>query len=199
MITTVLLSPRGLILLEPVILERVLRLCLMVQMTIAVLQTKDSSRCYLYGLEFGNQIIFDYGIKHLEITLGTFDENRAYSSQINRGMYALSYAIQIVPEIDKLDYAFQKAFGLDFLNMKTPHGVTPGEVYKELLLFANEPQRMLYYFYNNGYGGDRRAGDFEETIARIVAQKAKPSAVWGAFTLEDYYLREAKWLFHIIQ
>lgn len=146
----------------------------------------------LYGLEFGNQIIFDYGIRHLEITLGTFDENRAYSSQINRGMYALSYASQIVPEIDKLDYAFQKAFGLDFLNMKTPHGATPGEVYKELLLFANEPQRMLYYFYNNGYGGDRRAGDFEETIARIVARKAKPSAVWGAFTLEDYYLRGGK-------
>ena len=49
-------------------------------------------------------------------------------------------------ELDKLDYAFEKAFNIDFSEMRTPHGTTPAEVYRELLVFANEPQNLSYCF-----------------------------------------------------
>ena len=45
----------------------------------------------LYGLEFGNQIIFDYGIRNLEVTLATFVKQKAYTAQMHRGMMALGY------------------------------------------------------------------------------------------------------------
>ena len=142
----------------------------------------------LYGLEFENQTVFDFGIRHLEITLATFDKNKAYTAQIYRGMLALGYARQIIAELDKLDYALEKAFGLDFVNMKTPHGVTPGEVYKELLTFAQEPERLSYYFKNNGYGADERGGDFKAIIKDIKQGKLSPQALWEAFNLEEYYV-----------
>ncbi len=141
----------------------------------------------LYGLDFGNQIVFDYGIRQLEITLATFDENKAYTAQIYRGMLALGYARQIIAELDKLDYAFEKAFGLDFVNMKTPHGVTPGEVYQEMLVFATEPERLLYYFKNNGYGADERGGDFKATVQKIKEGVYNYRAVWEAFNEREYY------------
>jgi len=146
----------------------------------------------LYGLEFNNQIVFDYGIRHLEIALATFDEQKAYTAQMHRGMMALGYARQINAELDKLDYAFEKAFQLDFSEMATPHGVTPAEVYKELLIFAKEPQRLDYYYFKNGYGGDRRGGDFENSQRQLKEGKVSPEVFWEAFNLEDYYLLGGK-------
>lgn len=146
----------------------------------------------LYGLEFGNQTVFDYGIRQLEITLATFDEQKAYSSQIHRGHMALGYARQIIAELDKLDYAFKKAFDIDFSEMLTPHGVTPSEVYKELLVFANEPQKLAYYYFNNGYGGDVRGGDFNANQKLLQAGKIGPEVFWEAFNLEEYFLLGGK-------
>ena len=146
----------------------------------------------LYGLEFGNQVVFDYGIRNLEITLATFDERKAYSAQIHRGMMALGYARQIISELDKLDYAFEKAFNIDFSEMRTPHGTTPAEVYRELLVFANEPQNLSYYFFKNGYGGDRRRGDFKASQKQLKAGKINPEVFWGAFNLEQYFLLGGK-------
>lgn len=146
----------------------------------------------LYGLEFNNQIVFDYGIRHLEIALATFDEHKAYTAQMHRGMMALGYARQIIAELDKFDYAFEKAFQLDFSEMATPHGVTSTEVYKELLVFAKEPERLDYYFFKNGYGGDRRGGNFKDSQSQLKEGKVSPEVFWEAFNLEDYYLLGGK-------
>ena len=142
----------------------------------------------LYGLEFNNQRVFDYGIRRLEIVLATFDKSNAYTAQIFRGMMALGYARQVIKELDKFDYAFQKAFGIDFSEMETVHGSTPTKVYLELLDFANDPQRLLEYFGRNGYGTDRRGGNLKATLAKIEKGEEDPSAVWEAFNLNDYYL-----------
>ena len=149
----------------------------------------------LYGLEFGNQIIFDYGIRNLEVTLATFDNQKAYTAQIHRGMMALGYARQIISELDKLDYVFEKAFSIDFSEMPTPYGPTPAEIYTELLVFANEPQKLAYYFYNNGYGGDRRGGDFNASQKQLKESKINPEVFWQSFNLEQYFLLGGKMAF----
>lgn len=146
----------------------------------------------LYGLEFGNQRVFDYGIRRLEIVLATFDKSHAYTAQIYRGMLALGYARQIIKELDKLDYAFEKAFDIDFSEMLTVHGSTPKAVYLELLVFANNPHRLLDYFGKNGYGTDRRGGSIKRTLRDVREGKKEPSAVWEAFNLDDYYLYGGK-------
>lgn len=142
----------------------------------------------LFGLEFENQTIFDYGIRHLEITLATFDSNDVFSAQAYRGMLALSYMEEMISESDKLAYAFDKAFQLDFMNFETVHGTTPASVYREILNIAYYPTKLGYYFGQNGYGADKRDGDFKSYLADIEAGKRSPESVWGAFNLAEFYL-----------
>ena len=149
----------------------------------------------LYGLEFNNQIVFDFGIQLVEIALATFDENKAYTAQIFRGMLALGYARQIISELDKLDYAFEKAFGLNFSEMPTPHGPTPQDVYLEMLNFASNPIKLADYFKTNGYGFDGRGGDFEENIEKYREGEIENTVFWEAFNLRDYYLLGGKMAF----
>ena len=98
----------------------------------------------LFGIEFGNQVIFDKGIQHVEVMLATFDKNKMYTSQTFRHD-GLSYADQVNPAIEQLDYAFDKAFGIDFANMKNIHGVSAGEVYQHIWEVANNPALLLPY------------------------------------------------------
>lgn len=142
----------------------------------------------LYGLEFNNQVVFDFGIRLVEIVLATFDENKAYTGQMFRGMLALGYAREIIAELDKLDYAFEKAFGFDFSEMPTPHGPTPTEVYLEMLNFANDPTKLAYYFQANGYGSDPRGGDFKKIMKQYQAGEVENTVFWDSFNLKQHYL-----------
>ena len=149
----------------------------------------------LFGLEFGSQLVFDKGIQHTEIMLATFDEHKMYTSQIWR-RDALSYADQIGPAIDQLDYALEKAFGIDFANMQTVHGVTPGEVYQHMWTVANNPALLKPYmnykrrndphYYSNvpDYGG----ANMFSVISRIESGELAPTYVWQAFNERRYIL-----------
>jgi len=149
----------------------------------------------LFGLEFGSQLVFDKGIQHTEIMLATFDEHKMYTSQIYRHD-GLSYADQIGPAIDQLDYALEKAFGIDFANMPTVHGVTPGQVYQHLWTVANNPSLLIPYmnsrqrsdpsYYNNvpDYGG----ANMFSVISKIESGELSPQYIWQAFNERRYIL-----------
>ena len=149
----------------------------------------------LLGIELGNQVIFDKGIQHVEIMLATFDKHKTYTSQIYRHD-GLAYADQVNPAIDQLDYAIQKAFGIDFANMKNLHGVSPGEVYQHIWNIANDPTLLLPYmrykhrndphFYENV--SDYNGQNMFKVIKDIETGKRKPSYVWQAFNEKRYIL-----------
>ena len=136
----------------------------------------------LYGLEFGNQTVYDYGIRKLEITLATFDKYHGYSSQMNRGTLALGYARQMVAPIDQLTYAFEKAFDFDFAHMELHRGTTPNKVYVQLLKFAEDPSLFAHYDIV-----DKRGKALPNYIKQIKKGKS-PEIVWDAFNLNDYYV-----------
>ena len=149
----------------------------------------------LLGIELGNQVIFDKGIQHVEVMLATFDSNKMYTSQIWRHD-GLSYADQVNPAIDQLDYAFDKAFGIDFANLKNAHGVTPGEIYQHMWEVANDPSLLLPYmnykkrldphFYENT--NDYNGQDMFEVIRDIETGEKKPEYIWQAFNERRYIL-----------
>lgn len=149
----------------------------------------------LFGLEFGSQLIFDKGIQHTEIMLATFDKNKMYTSQIWRHD-GLSYADQIGPAIDQLDYALDKAFGIDFADMQNIHGVTPGEVYQHLWTVANDPTLLLPYmnakrrldphYYSNV--ADYDGANMFTVIRRMESGELPRDYNWQAFNERRYIL-----------
>ena len=135
------------------------------------------------------QVIFDKGIQHVEVML-TFDSNKMYTSQIFRHD-GLSYADQVNPAIDQLDYAFDKAFGIDFANLKNAHGVTPGEVYQHMWNVANDPTLLClanykkrldpqFYANTNDYDG--------QDMFKVIGLKLdrKNQYIWQAFNEQIY-------------
>jgi len=151
------------------------------------INTRVAVGATLYGLEFANQVVFDHGIRSVEIMLATFDKHAMYTSQIGRGMQGLSYADQIRPAIDQLDFALQKAFGIDFVNEQNIHGVTPGEVYVRLLAVANDPKLMLPYYRSDRDHTASYEGQFLGLIDEIEAGNEHPRVVWEAFNLARYF------------
>jgi len=151
----------------------------------------------LLGIELGNQVIFDKGVQHVEVMLATFDKNKMYTSQIFRHD-GLSYADQVNPAIDQLDFAFRKAFGLDFSNMKNLHGVTPGEVYQHMWTVANNPSLLIPYMdhkrrQEGGANMYENVPDYDgqnmyDVISDIEEGKRKPQYIWQAFNQRRYVL-----------
>jgi hypothetical protein len=149
----------------------------------------------LFGLEFDSQLVFDKGIQHTEIMLATFDQYKMYTSQIWRHD-ALSYTDQIGPAIDQLDYALEKAFGIDFANMQTVHDVTPGEVYRHLWTVANNPALLKPYmnykrrndpnYYSNV--PDYDGANMFSVISKIESHELEPTYIWQAFNERRYVL-----------
>ena len=142
----------------------------------------------LFGLEFGSQTLFDKGVQHIEIMLAMFDENHMYTSQIGRGTEGLSYADQVGPAIDQLDYAFQKAFGFDFANMETVHGTTPAKVYQHMWTVANQPWLMLPYYDPDSDPSSRYRGEFRALVRDIQNGEKSPTVVWQAFNERRYIM-----------
>ncbi|MDB9958677.1 hypothetical protein OAD42_06315 [Oceanospirillaceae bacterium] len=144
-----------------------------------------------FGLEFDSQVILDSGIRYTEMFMAIMDKNKMYSSQISRGLCAMSYADQMSPIIDQLDYALNKAYDIDFVNLKNIHGVTLAEVWYKLYDVAKDPKQLLPYH------NPRQTGDCQpnltggKSLTTLIEEKNK-RAIWGAFHPETYILRSPK-------
>jgi hypothetical protein len=144
-----------------------------------------------FGLEFNSQVILDSGIRYTEMFMAIMDKNKMYSSQISRGLCAMSYADQMSPIIDQLDYALNKAYDIDFVNLKNIHGVTLAEVWYKLYDVAKDPKQLLPYH------NPRQTQDCQpnltggKSLATLIEKKNK-RAIWGAFRPDQHILRSPK-------
>jgi len=134
-----------------------------------------------YGVEFGNQAVFDYGAQAIEIFLGMLTSDKVWASQIGRGTLGLSYADELPPLVDQLDLLFEMAFDFDFDEYRNVHGVTPGEVYEHFWTVANNPKLMVPYHNVNNDHGAKYKGEFLHLIENEL-----PQSVWGAFSIRRY-------------
>ena len=143
----------------------------------------------LFGLEFENQKIFDAGIRYLEIKLATFNKDAIYAAHAQRGCEALSYSQQMVPMSEMLQFAFQKAFDIDFMTIKNVHGVTPLDVYKRQWELAHEPLILEKYVKGKGQGTcgnwDRT---FKEAINAVKKNKGAYKNLWNAWNKHNHLL-----------
>lgn len=134
-----------------------------------------------YGVEFGNQLVYDYGVRSTEILLGMLSKDKVYASQIGRGMAGMGYADELPPIVDQLDLLYESAFGFDFDEYRNVHGVTPGEVYENLYTVAFNPELMLPYYHKDRDNGASYKGQFLDEL-----KKGNPKVFWGAFNLNRY-------------
>lgn len=142
-----------------------------------------------YGLEFENQTVFDEGVKHLEILLAQFDKDAIYRSHAGRGTQALSYILPIAVQLDQLDYAFNKAFGINFSEVKNQHGVTPGQVYKKIYELAHNPKLLLPYYSPRKDHAVKGKPVFKKMIKDIESGKSSHTVTWAAFNLQTYFVQ----------
>jgi hypothetical protein len=134
-----------------------------------------------YGAEFGNQLVFDYGVQATEIFLAMLSKDKVYATQIGRGMAGMGYADELPPMVDQLDLLFETAFGFDFDEYRNVHGVTPGEVYKHQYHVGNNIELMMPYYSVERDNGDSYPGEFKDMV-----RDGKDQAVWGAYSIQRY-------------
>ena len=142
-----------------------------------------------FGLEFKSQIAFDTGIRHLEVMLATFNKDAIYMAQMNRGICAIGYMKQFPPHFELIHHAFQKAFGIDFINTKNINGITPAEAYAKLWEIAHDPLKVVKYW--NGYDQMNCASNGKNMKMMIAQLQNDPESYrdfWNGFNLEDYVL-----------
>lgn len=101
-----------------------------------------------FGLQFNSQIAFDTGIRNLEVIMATFNKDAVYASQAERGICALGYMGQFPSQFELIHYAFQKAYGIDFINTKNINGITPAQAYLKLWTVAHDPLETLVNYWN---------------------------------------------------
>ena len=73
------------------------------------------------------------------IHLATFNKDAIYAAHARHFPFNFSYSQQMVPMSEMLQFALQKAFNIDFMNIKNVHGVTHLDVYKRQWELAYEP------------------------------------------------------------
>ena len=143
----------------------------------------------LFGLEFENQKIFDAGIRYLEIKLATFNRDAIYAAHAQRGCAALGYSQNMVGMLETLQFAFQKAFNIDFMNVKNMHGVTPLDVYKRQWELAHDPVILEKYVQGEGLGTcgnwDR---SFKEAIKAVKKNKGSYKVFWNGWRKHNHIL-----------
>jgi len=144
-----------------------------------------------FGLEFNSQVILDSGIRYTEMFMAIMDKNKMYSSQISRGLCAMSYADQMSPIIDQLDYALNKAYDIDFVNLKNIHGVTLAEVWYKLYEAAMDPKQLLPYYNLRQWQDCQPHLTGGKSLVTLIKEKNKP-AIWGAFRPDQHILRSPK-------
>jgi hypothetical protein len=143
-----------------------------------------------FGLEFNSQFAFDTGVRHLEIMLATFNKDAVYAAQAHRGICALGYMGQFPPHFELIHYAFQKAYGIDFINTKNINGITPAEAYLKLWKIAHDPLETVVKYWNKNDQMNCTLNGKNQ--AAMVAQLKKyPSSYrdfWNGFSYEDFLL-----------
>ena len=89
-----------------------------------------------------------------------------------------------------IHYAFQKAYGIDFINTKNINGITPAEAYLKLWKIAHDPLETVVKYWNKH---DQMSCTLNgKNQAAMVAQlKKHPSSYrdfWSGFSYEDFLL-----------
>ena len=136
-----------------------------------------------FGLEFNSQIAFDTGVRNLEVMMATFNKDAVYVPQAVRGICALGYMGQFPSHFELIHYAFQKAYGIDFINTKNINGVTPADAYLKLWEIAHDPLETVVKYWN---GHDQMScSENGKNQAEMVQQlKRNPSSYrdfWNGF------------------
>ena len=143
-----------------------------------------------FGLEFNSQLSFDTGIRHLEIMLATFNKDAVYAAQAHRGICAVGYMKQFPPHFELVHYAFQKAYGIDFINTKNINGVTPAEAYLKLWKIAHDPLETVVKYWN-GFDQMNCSNNGKNQVAMVAQLKKDPSSykdIWNGFNYADFLL-----------
>ena len=143
-----------------------------------------------FGLEFNSQLAFDTGIRHLEIMLATFNKDAVYAAQAQRGICALGYMSQFPPYFELIHYAFQKTYGIDFINSKNINGITPAEAYLKLWEIAHDPLETVVKYWN-GFDQISCSRNGKNQAAMVAQLKKNPGSYqdfWNGFSYEDFLL-----------
>ncbi len=143
-----------------------------------------------FGLEFNSQIAFDTGVRNLEVMMATFNKDAVYAAQAQRGICALGYMGQFPSHFELIHYAFQKAYGIDFINTKNINGVTPAEAYLKLWEIAHDPLETVVKYWN---GHDQMScSENGKNQAEMVQQlKRSPSSYrdfWNGFNDKKFII-----------
>ena len=143
-----------------------------------------------FGLEFNSQLAFDTGIRHLEIMLATFNKDAVYAAQAHRGICALGYMTQFPAHFELIHYAFQKAYGIDFINTKNINGITPAEAYLKLWKIAHDPLETVVKYWNgfDQMGCSRNGKNQAAMVAQLKKNPGSYQDFWNGFSYEDFLL-----------
>ena len=143
-----------------------------------------------FGLEFNSQFAFDTGVRHLEVMLATFNKDAVYAAQAHRGICALGYMGQFTPHFELIHYAFQKAYGIDFINTKNINGITPAEAYLKLWKIAHDPLETVVKYWNkhNQMGCTLNGKNQAAMVAQLKKDPSSYQDFWNGFSYEDFLL-----------
>ena len=133
----------------------------------------------VFGLEFGNQNIFDAGVRRLEVHLSTFNSDAVYGAQASRGRCSLGYMKGFLGTHEVLAYVFEKAFSIDFRNTPNNNGVTPLDSYRKLWALYENPTEIEKYNKPDtpdNYCG--RNGTFSEALKKLKNKNTRNSVLF---------------------
>ena len=133
----------------------------------------------VFGLEFGNQNIFDAGVRRLEVHLSTFNSDAVYGAQAARGRCSLAYMGQFLETHEVLAYVFDKAFSIDFRNTPNNNGVTPLDSYRKLWALYENPIEIEKY--NKPDTSDNfcgRNGTYSEALKKLKNKDTRNSVLF---------------------
>jgi hypothetical protein len=136
-----------------------------------------------FGLEFNSQIAFDTGVRNLEVMMATFNKDAVYAAQAQRGICALGYMGQFPSHFELIHYAFQKAYGIDFINTKNINGVTPAEAYLKLWEIAHDPLETVVKYWNghDQMSCSENGKNQEEMVQQLKRSPSSYRDFWNGF------------------
>jgi hypothetical protein len=115
---------------------------------------KSTTGAIALGLQLGDQVLFNAGIKNLKLLLRVFDEEGIFIPYAaSRGSAALGYSSEIPLHLGALTELLDTV-GYDFLEHKTPNGMLVKDLVAAQINVLNDPDMLLKYTAKNGaYGG----------------------------------------------
>lgn len=142
-----------------------------------------------FGMQFGRQVAFDTGVRHLEIMLATFNDEGVYLAQAHRGICAIGYMKQFASHFELIDYAFRKAYNIDFINTKNINGVTPAQAYTKTWRMAHDPLQIVQFWNGHDQMNCSRNGlNMSQAIKLLTDHPESYQEMWNGFSEEDFIL-----------